>query len=309
MDPVLAWGLDVIRVVQTTASPVLTGIMKVITFAGTEYFYLALLTAVYWSVDRRRGKRLTVLVLVSTALNLWLKNVFAVPRPFDIDPSVGLDFEPTFSLPSNHAQTSMVFWAAGACYFFRGWRRVVTAFLPPVLIGVSRVYLGVHYPTDVLAGWALGGFIVGLDYLAGDNVERRLSSLRPSLRMAAAAAVVVAMVAVNRRDVSTAGLLFGFAAGCIYFPSAAGFSVEGPWTKKVLRYLLGAATVAVVYAVPKLLLADVEGGGPPLIRFLRYAAVGCWAAVGASWLFMRLRLAEAAPAAEEGGDRNHSAYV
>jgi membrane-associated phospholipid phosphatase len=307
MDPVIAWGLDVIRTVQSVASPILTLLMKAFTFAGTEYFYLALLTALYWCVDRRRGIRLTVLVLLSTALNLWLKNVFAVPRPFIIDPSVALDFEPTFALPSNHAQTAFVFWAAAAWYFFRGWRRIVVAIVPALLIGFSRVYLGVHYPTDVMAGWAIGGLIVGLDYLLGERTTKWLSSLRPSLRMAVVTAVTIVIVASNRQDVSTAGLLFGFAAGCTYLPSAAGFSAEGPWSQKTLRYLVGAGTLAIVYILPKLLLAGIEAEGPPLVRFLRYALVGLWASVGASWLFMRLRLAEASSTADSGtGTQAHS---
>jgi hypothetical protein len=281
--------------------------MKAVTVGGTEYFYLALLTGVYWCVDRRRGVRLTVLVLVSTALNLWLKTVFALPRPFDIDPSVGMAFEETFSFPSNHAQNAAVFWGAAALLLKGPWR-IVLGILPPLLVGLSRVYLGVHYPTDVLAGWVIGASLVWLDYLAGDRIERFLAGLRQSLRLAATAALVLAMVAAYREDVSMAGALFGFAAGIIYFPRAVGFSTEGKPARRALRYLVGIATVALVYALPKLLAAGLEAGGPPLARFLRYAALGLWAGAGAPWLFMRLRLAEPEPLpSEEAPDGPHSA--
>lgn len=306
MDPVLAWGLDIIRGLQSIANPALTLVVKAITFAGAEYFYLALLTGIYWCVDRRKGMRLVALVLISTSLNLWLKTVFDVPRPFTLDPSVGMAFEPTLSLPSNHAQTSLVFWVAAAI-LFRGRWRCAAAILPPLLIGLSRVYLGVHYPTDVLAGWAVGGLVIAADRLAGDSIERALAAFRPSIRLAAAAAVVVGMVAAHRQDVSVPGLLFGFAASVIYLPSAAAFSIEGKAPKRALRYLVGIATVALVYVLPKLALAEIELGGPPLIRFLRYAAVGAWASVGAPWLFMKLSLAEpersaADESADESGD-------
>jgi len=294
MDPILAWGLDVIRAFQSVASPALTILMKALTFGGTEYFYIVLLTGVYWCVDKRRGSRLAVLVLVSTALNLWLKIVFALPRPFDADPSVGMAFEPTFSFPSNHAQTAAVFWGAIAVLFRGPWRLAV-GILPPLLVGLSRIYLGVHYPTDVLGGWTIGALMVAADRFAGDGIERSLAGLRQSLRLAVAAAAALAMVAVYRQDVSMAGTLFGFAFGIIYFPLAAAFAVDGPPARRALRYLLGLATVAVVYALPKLLVVGLEAGGPPLVRFIRYAAVGAWAGVGAPWLFMKLRLAEPAP--------------
>jgi len=301
MDPVLACGLDIIRAAQSVANPALTLAMKAITFAGAEYFYLALLTGIYWCLDRRKGARLVVLVLLSTALNLWLKTVFAVPRPFTLDPSVGLAFEPTLSLPSNHAQTSLVFWG-GAAILFRGKWSLAIGLIPPLLIGFSRVYLGVHYPTDILAGWAIGGLILVADRLAGDTIERALSSFRPSIRLAAAAALVVGMVAAYREDVSMAGILFGFAAAVIYMPAAAAFSTEGRIPKRSLRYLVGIATVAAIYALPKLALAEIESGGPPLIRFLRYAAVGAWASVGAPWLFMKLSLALPEPPSAEDAE-------
>jgi membrane-associated phospholipid phosphatase len=307
MDMILAWGLDAIRAFQSIAGPALTTFMKIASFCGTEYFYMALLTGLYWCVDRRRGARIVVLVLLSTAFDLWLKSAVAEPRPFDFDPSVGMAFEPTYGFPSNHAQNAIVFWCAAAALFRGPWRILVAA-LPPLLIGLSRVYLGVHFPTDVIAGWAIGAVFVWLYYRFGERIERSLSGLRPSLRLAAAAIPVLAMVAAYRQDVSMAGTLFGFALGLAYFPRAVGFQVGGTVTRRLLRYALGLVSVAVVYAVPKLIAVGLEAGGPPLVRFLRYAAVGLWAGAGAPWLFMRLRLADPSPEPPAAaGDGAHSA--
>jgi membrane-associated phospholipid phosphatase len=307
MDMILAWGLDVIRAFQSIANPALTTIMKIASFCGTEYFYMALLTGLYWCVDRRRGARIVALVLISTAFDLWLKSAVAEPRPFDFDRSVGLAFEPTFGFPSNHAQNAVVFWGAAAA-LIRGPWRVVAAALPPLLIGLSRVYLGVHFPTDVIAGWAFGAAFVWLYYGFGERIERFLSGLRPSLRLAATAIPVLAMVAAYRQDVSMAGALFGFALGFAYLPRAVGFQVEGAVPRRVLRYAVGLVTVVVVYAVPKLIAVGLEAGGPPLVRFLRYAALGLWAGAGAPWLFMRLRLADPSPTPPAAaGDGAHSA--
>jgi membrane-associated phospholipid phosphatase len=303
MDMIIAWGLDVIRAFQSIASPALTTIMKIASFCGSEYFYMALLTGLYWCVDRRRGVRIVVLVLVSTAFDLWLKSAVAEPRPFDFDRSVGLAFEPTFGFPSNHAQNAVVFWGAAAA-LVRGPWRVAAAALPPLLIGLSRVYLGAHFPTDVIAGWAFGAAFVGLYYRFGERIERFLSGLRRSLRLAVGAALTLAMVAAYREDVSMAGTLFGFAVGLVYFPRATGFSVGGTVPRRVLRYAIGLVTVVAVYAVPKLIAVGLEAGGPPLVRFLRYAALGLWAGAGAPWLFMKLRLADPSPtppAAVENG--------
>lgn len=289
MNDILAWGLDVVRFVQRAVSPGLTPVVMAITFLGTEWFYLAALPLIYWCVDKRRGARLGLVVFISTFFNAWLKVLFAQPRPYQLDPALGLASESSYGLPSGHAQGSATFWGSIAP-IFRGPWGLVLAILLPLLIGLTRLYLGVHFPTDVFAGWALGAFFVGANLLLGDRIEALLAKLRPQLRLAVAAIVALSMNALFMKDTSLAGGFFGFAAGLIYMPTAAPFSVGGSAGKRALRYLFGMATVALIYFGPKLFLGATSS--LPLARFLRYAAVTAWAALGAPWLFLKLGLAE-----------------
>jgi membrane-associated phospholipid phosphatase len=294
MDQLLAWGLDVVRGAQSLASPALTAAMKGFSLLGTEICYLVLLPLVYWCVDKRRGLRLGVLVFFSTAVNLRLKLVFAQPRPYDLDPGVGMALEHTYGLPSNHAQTSAVLWGSAASIFRPRWG-LALAIVLPFLVGLSRIYLGVHFPTDVLAGWAIGAAIVLLDRLLGDRIERFVSGLRETIALALVTAAALGMNLLYMSDTSLSGAFFGLAGAAVYARKGAPFSVEGSLRKRALRYLFGMATVAIVYALPKLLLAGVEAGGPPLLRFLRYALLGSWVSAGAPWLFMKLGLAGSEP--------------
>lgn len=298
MDPILSWGLDLVRWTQGAASPFLTAIMKGLTFSGTEYFFLFLLPMIYWCVDKRRGLRIGALVFISTAANLGLKRAFEQPRPFDFDPSVGMAFEPTYGLPSGHAQTSAAFWGTAAPLFKRPWG-LVLALVLPFLVGLSRIYLGVHFPTDVFAGWALGAAFVLLERLFGDRIEKAMSGLRESLALAAVAAVALLMNLVTSNDTSVSGAFFGFAGAAVYARKSVPFSVSGSFRRRLLRYLVGLATVAVVYLVPKLLLAELSAGGPPIWRFLRYTLLGAWVVAGAPWLFLKTGLA--------GREEDHSA--
>ncbi len=291
MDQLLSWGLGVVRGAQSVASPALTAFMKAVSFSGTEYCLLVLLPFIYWCVDKRRALRIGIIVFLSTAINLRLKLVFAQPRPYDLDPSVAMSREVTFGLPSNHAQTAAVLWGTAAPLFRRPWGPILAIVLP-LLVGVSRIYLGVHFPTDVLAGWALGAGIVVLDRLFGDKVELFVAGLEDRLALALATAVALAMNVLYLKDTSLSGAFFGLAAGAILARKRMPFSVSGAPVKRALRFLFGLATVAIVYALPKLLLAGLEAGGPPLVRFLRYALLGAWVSAGAPWLFIKLRLAE-----------------
>jgi membrane-associated phospholipid phosphatase len=292
MPETYAWGLSLVKALQVHASPALTLAMNILSLSGTEYCFLVLLPLFYWCVDKRRGLRIGTLVFLSTVINLRLKLVFAQPRPYDLDASVAMAREVTFGLPSDHAQTSVVLWGSAAPLFRAPWGLVLAIALP-LLVGISRVYLGVHFPTDVLAGWAIGAVILGLDRLAGDRIESFVLGLRDKMALALTAAAALAMNFVYIQDTAMSGAFFGFVGAALWERHNARFSVSGSLGKRTARLLFGLATLAIVYALPKLLLAGIEAGGPPLVHFLRYVLVGAWASAGAPWLFLKLGLASA----------------
>lgn len=110
-----------------------------------------------WSGRRAAARWLALVMAGGTLLNLGLKQVFAAPRP-DLLPH--LDIVHSYSFPSGHAAGNMMLF--GALALLVGSTPVyVAAGLVIMLIGVSRVWLGVHWPSDVLAGW-----IEGIGWLA-----------------------------------------------------------------------------------------------------------------------------------------------
>ena len=115
-----------------------------------------------WFAWRKQRLYLAALVLSvggGSLLNLVLKNIFLRPRP---DFANAFYIESGYSFPSGHAMLSVLFYGMAAYLLARGltWkgqvRLGVTAFTLSLLIGFSRIFLGVHYLTDVLGGWAAG---------------------------------------------------------------------------------------------------------------------------------------------------------
>ena len=296
MNGILAWGLDLIRTVQQIANPALTVVMKVITVLGTEWFYLAALPLIYWCVDRRRGIRVGLLFLFSSFLNLWFKDLWTQPRPYEFDSSVGLAHETSYGLPSGHAQGSIVFWGAAAPLFRKPWGLVLAIFLP-LVIGFSRIYLGVHFPTDVFAGWLIGGAIVAVDAVFGDRISAFLGRQTLRTKAIAIALVALAMNFLDQRDTSIAGIFLGAGLGFLFAEKYAAYEAGGRLGAKVLRYLVGLAGAAVIYLGLKAVLPGPGEQLYALCRFLRYAFVGAWIGLGAPWVFLKLHLAEASPAA------------
>ncbi|MGH8966623.1 MAG: phosphatase PAP2 family protein, partial [Actinomycetes bacterium] len=140
----------------------LTGFMHVVSFLGSAAFYVPLLVVLFWCAAPRLIARATVLLLFSAFLNTLLKLVFHDPRPYWTDPTVeGRQSHTSFGMPSGHAQNASVAWGFFAAQT-RRWPLWAAAAVIIALIGVSRVYLGVHSVGQVLAGWAIGLALLGL---------------------------------------------------------------------------------------------------------------------------------------------------
>lgn len=292
MEEILSWGLELVRSVQTAAHPALTVVFRLLSTLGTEYFFLLMIPVVFWCVDRRKGLRLGVFVLVSAVVNLWLKELFMQPRPYELDPSVGMARETTYGLPSGHAQSSATFWGVIAPWIRRPWG-IILAVVLPFLIGLSRVYLGVHFPTDVLAGWALGGIFAAVHAVWGDNLAARLERLPGRIKIILAALAALGMNALNMRETGLPGVFLGVTAGAVLADSRARFDASsGSIARKLLRFLVGIAGCAVVYFGLKALLPGQESASYALFRFVRYAVLGAWCSLGAPWIFLRLKLAD-----------------
>jgi len=161
-----AWVEEAVRDVTALGS-----IIVVVILSGAVLGYLLMLG--------RRGPALLVLISVAggTALNDLLKYIFARPRP-DLVLHTTQVF--TSSFPSGHATVSAVVYLTLGALLARDAPSVAAkiyvmavAILIVFLVGVSRVFLGVHYPTDVLAGWCIGSAWALTCWLAANRLKNR----------------------------------------------------------------------------------------------------------------------------------------
>ena len=293
MDPIWQWGLDLIRAVQSVHGPVLDTIFKAITFMGEEDFFIVLLPLILWCVDFGFGARLAFFFLFSAIVNSGAKSLIGHPRPCDLDPQVKLhDYKGRYGFPSGHSQSAVVVWGAVASYAHKRWVWAV-AILLMVLIGFSRIYLGVHFPTDVLGGWTLGAILLIVYIFLVPRIEAWLKSTSLVVRLGLVVVIPLALVLIHTTDdsLSAMGVFLGAGVGIVLTGQWVPFSAAGPLWQRAVRLLLGAAVLLALRFGLKAIFPDEGEALYALARFVRYVLIGLWAGLGAPWMFLKLRLA------------------
>ncbi len=323
MDFLIQNGINLIIAIQGLGAW-LNAPMQLFSSLGYENFYLLILPLLYWCVDANLGLRVGVILLFSTGVNELFKFAFAGPRPYWVSAQVKpLSAETSFGVPSGHAQNAVSVWGmlAGTLKKPLAW---ITAIALMFLIGFSRLYLGVHFPHDVLAGWLIGAVILTLFLRLWDSISARVQkmSLLQQILLAFAISLVMALAggflvsglrnyqlpaewlanalragaapAPVSMDglLTSAGTLFGLLSGAAWMKQMGGYQAEGLLWKRAVRYLIGIVGLVILWQGLGAIFPRHEDLVSYMLRFFRYTLVGIWVSGGAPWLFIRFNFAD-----------------
>jgi len=291
METVWQWGLSVIVGVQELRSPLLDAVMRGLTFMGDEQFFLLFLPLLLWSVDAALAARLAVILLISIVVNGVVKDALMQPRPAALDPALALATAEGYGLPSGHTQSAVVIWGSIAAWTRQRWVKVA-AFTLAALIGLSRVYLGVHFPTDVAAGWLIGAVLLILYRRALPGILRFATALPTAVQIAAIVGIpaLIAALYPSKDSVGAMGALAGVGLGLFLAARNMGVAVDSSVARRALRFIVAAPVALLIYASLRAILPGETSAWYLPFRFARYGAVGLWLGLGAPWLFALLRL-------------------
>lgn len=283
-ESLLQWGTDFIIHVQSWRTPFLDGFFTLATFTGEEVFFLLFLPAVLWCVDRSVGLRLGVLLFLADFTNGLLKEWINAPRPDDPRIAV-LRAETSPGFPSGHAQNSIVLWG----YLAARFRRPLTwalAVILPLVVGLSRIYLGVHFPHDVVGGWLIGAVILALFLPAAEAVRQINIGPGTTLLAAVVTPLVILALSPSSGAVRIAGLILGLGTGAVLERRLVRFTAWGDLVTQAAKLALGLGTMFALYLGMYALFPATDA-----FRFTQYAVLGLWVTFVVPWLFVRLGLA------------------
>lgn len=285
------WETAVLQWLQSLRGAVLTPLFEGITVLAEETVLVLVLAVLFFAFDKAAAKRLLFITMASMTLNGVVKNLVQRPRPFEVGAVSGVrtDTATGFSFPSGHTQNLATWSTAGAWMLRRTWAWILSAVLIAA-VAVSRMFLGAHYPSDVLVGAVLG---VGLSMLGSALYDRVKNTSRLYLVTSAVLlpfAVGFAFVPDPRMAdfYKFYGMLAGLAAAAPFEERFVKLELTVPLWKKAVRI---AAVIAAVLGI-KLLFACIPAAGVwVFVSDFARSAVMILAALGlCPWAFKRLHL-------------------
>ncbi len=254
--------------------PALNPVFLFLNYLDTEYFFFLLVPIIWIGFSYQWGIRIFYLFTANAILNGLVKSLVGWPRPSQDMPELGLLHFHSFGFPSGAAQTAMLLGALLIYY----WKKRPTAAwtiasIYILVVSFSRIYLGVHYPTDILGGWAIGLALMFLFIYSIGPIEKFLASKGLYASLFLSLAIPFVLLAPFPKYHYMLGSLLGAAVG-IFFSLK--YRLYLPSPKKIpegiLRGLLAIAILALIFFLwPK-----------ELPHYTRSFACALWISLGAS---------------------------
>ncbi len=257
--------LEILRNIQSIANPFFDFLFQLITICGEQIVLISIISIIYWTLDKKFGEYIAYSVLTSVLLNNAIKDIFKMKRPIGEEGIRTLREQTAtgYSFPSGHTQSASSFYGAMAIYLKKRVMYIIAAVMI-VLIGFSRLYLGVHYPKDVIVGGILGVLISLICYNLYNKVENKML-----LYVITFAIFIPALTFAHSADfIKGMGTYLGFIIGIYIEKKYVNFSTEGNTGNKIIRVLLGIVILLVLQLGLKVLLPSAT-----IFSFIRYSLI------------------------------------
>ena len=293
--------INILKFFQSIRNPILNALFLILTIS-TEAPVIIIMTAImYWCVNKKYGQKLLFALIPNIVINTGIKEFVKAPRPIGTAglESLRVSTATGYSFPSGHTQTATTFWTSLIIIFRQKWMYILGSVM--ILgVGVSRLYLGVHWPIDVICGWIFGIFFTVIFIKIFDIVDKNKNY--KLLLLMLMPFIIFIFIVKSESYIKIFGLLVGLVLGYIIEDNFIKFNTIVDYKKQAnfisnvdtnkdyivksaYRFILGIFTLLLVYLTLKYIMPENT-----LFNFIRYLIVSLYAVAGVPALFKIIKL-------------------
>ncbi len=277
-------------------------IFGIITYLGEAIIYIAILVILYYVWDKKKAFRAIVALVSATVVNASTKAAFKLPRP---DDTFGHTIDETsYGLPSGHTQISTTFWGVLGSFVVK-WGMLIVSIVLPLLIAFSRIYLVVHWFTDVLMGFGIGLIILAIFLVVLKPIENYFENKSTTAKIVwsiitgivfATPIVLLQLFPVLELEAMFSNLRYIV----VFITVSISYAIEGKvvdfdnkmdkWWKGILRILLAVIVLAGVFLYDMFFDPDPVTNLKMILDLVVYALLGPIIVLLLPWIMKKLNL-------------------
>lgn len=266
------------------------------TFFGEEMALIIILPIIYWTMDKRLGKLLGITIFSSVICNESIKNIAKIERPIS-NPDIRfveqdnifvntIDLKDSYSFPSGHSQNISATMFTLSLHY-NNKKLWIYSIILVLLVMMSRLYLGVHWPIDVVIGCFLGLIFACVMYIIHKKCNPNIYDY---IYIGLSFFALLSLFFTRSSNTFKAlGCLFGFSIGSIFESRLVDFNpLMNSTKKKVLRCIIGFCIVLGLRIGLKSLFVLI--GDFAILDFIRYFIIIFVAIAIYPWVFKKINL-------------------
>lgn len=293
--------LSILQFFQGIRSPMLNIIFLIFTISTELPVIVAFTGYIYWCINKNIGQRILFALIGNITLNTGIKEFVKAPRPIGIEGinSMRVSTATGYSFPSGHTQTATSFWMSLIVIFKKSWVTILGTIMF-LGVGISRLYLAVHWPIDVICGWIFGIIFTLLFCKVFDYVSKTKKYYFLILTLVP---FIIGIVLIDSQEYTKiVGLLTGYIIGYIVEDKYIKFNTEYKIKSKIKfsknnyynrhklkrnigRFTIGIVTLGCLYIGLKYMMPDEI-----IFNYIRYTMVVFYAMAGVPIIFKILKL-------------------